>query len=181
MNIVELFMIGVGLAMDAFAVAIGKGLSLKEMKWKIAVIIGMYFGFFQAIMPLGGYLSGKVIGNIITSFSGIITFLLLGFVGGNMIKEAFNNGKKDDAKSTNFLSMLILAVATSIDAFAVGITFAFYNINILFAMIIIGCITFIMSMLGVKIGNAFGNKYEKTAQILGGVILISIGIKSLIM
>lgn len=178
MGIVELSMIGVGLAMDAFAVAVGKGLSLKKMQWKIAVIIGLYFGIFQALMPLGGYISGKFIGGIINSFSGFITFGLLCFVGGNMIKEALSFEKEERASGIGFWTMIILAIATSIDAFAVGITFAFYDVNIFWAMLIIGIITFFLSMIGVKIGNMFGDKYEKSAQIFGGMILIAIGIKS---
>ena len=179
MGLVEISMIGVGLAMDAFAVAVGKGLSLKKMQWKIAIIIGLYFGVFQAIMPLGGYLSGKVVGNIINRFSGFITFGLLCFIGVKMIKETFwSEGKENN--NINFNSMIILAIATSIDAFAVGITFAFYDINILIAILIIGIITFCLCLIGVKLGNVFGYRYEKGAQILGGIILIVIGIKALL-
>lgn len=180
MGIVELSMIGVGLAMDAFAVAVGKGLSLKKMQWKVAVIIGLYFGTFQALMPLCGYISGRFIGGIINSFSGFITFGLLCFVGGNMIKEAISLEKEERTSGIEFWTMIILAIATSIDAFAVGITFAFYEVNIFGAMLIIGIITFFLSMIGVKIGNMFGDKYEKSAQIFGGMILIAIGIKSLL-
>lgn len=178
MGIIELSMIGVGLAMDAFAVAVGKGLSLKRMQWKSAIIVGLYFGFFQALMPFCGYVSGKLIGNIITSFSGFITFGLLCFVGGSMIKEAFDIEEKED-NNFNFWSMLILSIATSIDAFAVGITFSFYDVNIILAIFLIGIITFLLSVYAVKIGNLFGNKYEKSAQISGGIILIFIGVKAL--
>lgn len=178
MGIIELSMIGIGLAMDAFAVAVGKGLSLKRMQWKVAIIVGVYFGFFQALMPFLGYVSGKFVGNIITRFSGFITFGLLCFVGGSMIKEAFNIEENED-NNFDFCSMIILAIATSIDAFAVGITFSFYELNIILAIFLIGIITFLLSICGVKIGNLFGNKYEKSAQIFGGIILILIGIKAL--
>lgn len=180
MGIVELSMIGVGLAMDAFAVAVGKGLSLKKMQWKIAIIVGVYFGVFQALMPLGGYISGRVMGEVITSFSGIITFGLLCFVGGKMIREAFENEANEEVSNLGFWSMIVLAIATSIDAFAVGITFAFYELNIWLAIFLIGMITFLLSMVGVKIGNVFGDRYEKGAQIFGGIILIVIGIKALL-
>lgn len=179
MGVVELSMIGIGLAMDAFAVAVGKGLSLKRMQWKFALVVGIYFGIFQALMPFLGYFSGKIIGNIITSFSGFVTFGLLCFVGINMIKEAFDIEEKED-NTLSFGSMLILSIATSIDAFAVGITFSFYEINIILAILLIGNITFLLSAIGVKIGNKFGNKYEKGAQIFGGMILLIIALKALI-
>ncbi len=178
MSIFELFMLGLGLGADAFAVAVGKGLSLKEMKWKFALITGLYFGIFQAIMPFLGYLSGIKFGGFISKYSGLVTFLLLLIIGINMIREVFKEENVDNS-SFSFLTMIFLAIATSIDAYAVGITFSFIDINIYLAMSIIGIITFILSFVGVKIGNTFGVKYGKCAQLFGGIILILIGIKSL--
>ena len=180
MGIIELMMLGSGLGMDAFAASVGKGLLLKKMNWKSAIIVGMYFGIFQALMPFLGYISGKSLGQIITNFSGWVTFFLLSFIGINMIRETFKKEEKDDTCDLRFIPMLMLSIATSIDAFAVGITFAFFEVNIMFAIFIIGIITFALSALGVKIGNVFGTKYEKSAQILGGMILIAIGIKALL-
>ena len=172
-------MIGLGLAADAFAVAVGKGLSLKRMDWKIALIVGLYFGIFQTIMPLGGFFLGKSLGGFIGRFGGIITFCLLIIIGINMMKEAFDDKEDTEGDILNFISMLMLSIATSIDAFALGITFSFFEVNIWLAIFLIGIITFFISALGVKVGNVFGSKYEKSAQILGGLILIFIGIKSL--
>ncbi len=180
MGLLELSMIGFGLSMDAFAVAVSRGLILKKMQWKIAIIIGTYFGLFQAIMPLLGYISGIKFGELISKYSGLITFVLLLLIGMNMIKESFSNKDKKMDNNIGFIYMISLALATSIDAFAIGITFSFLKINILEAIFIIGIITFIVSIFGVKIGNEFGNKYEKSAQIIGGMILIVIGLKSLL-
>lgn len=180
MGIIELTMLGFGLGMDAFAASVGKGLLLRKMEWKVAIVVGIYFGIFQALMPFLGYISGRSFGTIITSFSGWVTFFLLSFIGINMIRESLKNESKEDTCDLEVLPMILLSIATSIDAFAVGITFAFFEVNIMFAIFIIGTITFILSTMGVKIGNMFGSKYEKSAQILGGTILIVIGIKALL-
>ena len=166
--------------MDAFAVAICKGLSMSKMNWKKASIIGLYFGGFQALMPLVGYLLGINFQEKITSIDHWIAFLLLGIIGINMIKEAISKDSEKQNDSIKFKDMLILAVATSIDALAVGITFAFLKVNILLAISLIGIITFIISVFGVKIGNLFGDKYEKKAEFAGGIILILLGIKILL-
>lgn len=184
MGIVELVLIGVGLAMDAFAVSVCKGLSMKKINWKKAAIIALYFGAFQALMPLLGYLLGTGFSEIIQKFDYLIAFGLLVFIGLNMIKESFSNEEEGCEKYENddikFKSMIGLAVATSIDALAVGVTFAFMNINIIEAIIIIGVITFLISILGVILGNIFGDKFKNKAELLGGAILILIGLKILL-
>ncbi len=181
MGVLAIIMIAIGLAMDAFSVAICKGLSMKKFDMKKALIIGSYFGIFQGIMPVIGFLLGSSFSTIIEKYDHWIAFALLVLIGINMIREAF--GKEDDEStndSVDFKSMIWLAIATSIDALTVGITFSFLNVNILFAALMIGVITFILSVLGVLIGNKFGSKYEKKAQIVGGIILILMGIKILI-
>ena len=180
MGIIELIILSIGLAMDAFAVAICKGLSMSKMNWKKASIIGLYFGGFQALMPLVGYLLGINFQEKITSIDHWIAFLLLGIIGINMIKEAISKDSEKQNDSIKFKDMLILAVATSIDALAVGITFAFLKVNIWLAISLIGVITFIISVAGVKIGNIFGDKYEKKAEFAGGIILILLGVKILL-
>lgn len=167
MGILEIVLISVGLAMDAFAVAIGKGLSMSKMKFMHGVIIGGYFGGFQALMPLLGYAFGSKLGDTIGYFSGIITFFVLCTIGLKMIKdsEKFENVKSD----LSFKTMAILAIATSLDAFAVGITFAFMKVNIFDSIFFIGIITFGFSLLGAKIGNILGNKCRKSAQIIGRI------------
>ena len=180
MGFIELIVLSVGLAMDAFAVAICKGLSMSKMNWKKASIIGLYFGGFQALMPLIGYLLGINFQEKITSIDHWIAFVLLGVIGINMIKEAISKDSEKQNDSIKFKDMLILAVATSIDALAVGITFAFLKVNIVLAISLIGIITFIISVAGVKIGNVFGDKYEKKAEFAGGIILILLGIKILL-
>lgn len=180
MGLVELIILSVGLAMDAFAVSICKGLAMKKMKWKNAIIIGLYFGIFQAIMPLIGYLLGVKFQSAITSIDHWIAFVLLVGIGANMIREAMSKEKEEANDSIKVKDMLILAIATSIDALAIGITFAFLEVNITLAVSLIGIITFIISVIGVKIGNIFGDKYEKKAELAGGIILIGLGIKILI-
>ncbi len=180
MEIIELLLIAIGLAMDAFAVSICKGLAMKRMNWKKAVIVGIYFGVFQALMPVIGYFLGTTFENLVTKIDHWIAFILLVLIGGKMIKEAFDNNAEGYSDSVNFKTMLVLAIATSIDALAVGITFAFLQTNIVLAVILIGIVTFILSIVGVKIGNQFGIKYEKRAEIIGGIILILIGIKILL-
>ena len=180
MGLVELIILSVGLAMDAFAVSICKGLAMKKMKWKNAIIIGLYFGIFQAIMPLIGYLLGVRFQSAITSIDHWVAFVLLVGIGANMIREAMSKEKEKASDSIKVKDMLILAIATSIDALAIGITFAFLEVNITLAVSLIGIITFIISVIGVKIGNIFGDKYEKKAELAGGIILIGLGIKILI-
>lgn len=180
MGILEISIIGIGLAMDAFAVSICKGLSMSKMSWKNAIIIAIYFGVFQAGMPVLGYLLGYTFQDLVTSIDHWIAFGLLALIGGNMIKEAFDAEDEKKNDKIDFKTMLLLAVATSIDALAVGITFAFLQVNLIISIIIIGIITFIISLLGVKIGNKFGDKFQNKAEFAGGVILILMGIKILI-
>jgi putative Mn2+ efflux pump MntP len=180
MGILEIIFIGIGLAMDAFAVSICKGLSMKKLDIKKAVIIALYFGIFQAVMPIIGYLLGSSFQNIVTNIDHWIAFILLLFIGGNMIKESFD--PEDDKKNddVSFKTMIVLAIATSIDALAVGITLAFLQTNLLFSVSIIGIITFVLSLVGVKIGNKFGDKFQNKAEFAGGIILILIGVKILL-
>ena len=180
MGIIEIILISISLAMDAFAVSICKGLSMKNMNWKKAIIIGLYFGIFQALMPTIGYFLGISFKSLVTSIDHWIVFILLLFIGGDMIKESFSKEDSNTNDDIRFKVMIILAIATSIDALAVGITFAFLNTNIIFTFSLIGIITFILSVIGVKIGNKFGNKYENKAQFTGGLILILIGLKILL-
>lgn len=180
MGIVEILLIGVGVAMDAFAVSVCKGLSMKKLDLKKAIIIALYFGVFQALMPTIGYFLGVTFQDLVTSIDHWIAFLLLSFIGGNMIKEAFSDDCENCNDNVDFKTMVVLAIATSIDALAIGITFAFLKTNILLSVFIIGIVTFIISLIGVKIGNKFGSKYEKKAEIAGGIILILIGLKILV-
>ena len=179
MGLVELIILSVGLAMDAFAVSICKGLAMKKMKWKNAIIIGLYFGIFQAIMPLIGYLLGVRFQSAITSIDHWVAFVLLVGIGANMIREAFGEEEQlDDSFSVK--TMLPLAVATSIDALAVGVSFACIDVDIVPAIAIIGTTTFILSAVGIKIGNVFGAKYKSKAEFLGGAVLILLGLKILL-
>ena len=181
MGIVEIILIAVGLAMDAFAVSVCKGLSMKKMDWKKAIIIGLYFGIFQGGMPLIGYMLGIGFEESIKFIDHWIAFILLSFIGINMIKEALSKDEDNEVDDkVDFKTMIILAIATSIDALAVGITFAFLDVNIWFAAICIAVITFAISCIGVKLGNVFGNKYESKAEIIGGITLILIGLKILL-
>ena len=181
MGIIEIILIAVSLAMDAFAVSICKGLSMIKMDWKKAIIIGLYFGIFQGGMPLIGYFLGVGFEESIKFIDHWIAFGLLAFIGGNMIKEALSKNDEDEVDdSVDFKTMIVLAIATSIDALAVGVTFAFLNVNILLAVALIGIITFVISCIGVKLGNVFGDKYEKKAELAGGVVLVLIGLKILL-
>ena len=180
MGIIELIILSVGLAMDAFAVAVCKGLSMPKMNWKKACIIAVYFGVFQALMPFIGYILGINFQEKIQSIDHWIAFVLLGIIGMNMLKEAISKETEIANDSIKFKDMLILAVATSIDALAVGITFAFLKVNVWLAISLIGIITFAISIVGVKIGNIFGCKYEKKAEFAGGLILIILGAKILL-
>ncbi len=180
MGTVELLLLSIGLAMDAFAVSICKGISMKKMNWKNACIIGLWFGGFQALMPTIGYFLGTTFESFVTSIDHWIAFILLSIIGGNMIKEVFSNEEEQSDDDVSFKTMLVLAVATSIDALAVGITFAFFKVNLVLAISLIGIISFILPVLGTKIGNKFGDKYEKKAELVGGTILVLLGIKILI-
>ena len=180
MGFTELVLIGISLAMDAFAVSICKGLSMKKMNWKKAVIIGLYFGIFQALMPTLGYFLGSGFDNLVTSIDHWIVFILLFFIGLNMIEDSFSKETENNNDNIDFKTMLILALATSIDALAVGVTFAFLRTNIFIPLIFIGIITFAMSFLGVKIGNKFGDRLKNKSEKLGGIILILMGIKILL-
>ena len=180
MGTFEVLLISAGLAMDAFAVSVCKGLSMRKMDWRKAIIIGLYFGIFQAVMPVIGYLLGTTFEQFITNIDHWIAFALLGAIGISMIKEAFNKNSENCNENIDVKTMVILAIATSIDALAVGITFACLRINIILPVISIGIITFILSVIGVRIGNRFGNKYENKAEFVGGLILILLGIKILL-
>lgn len=181
MGIFELLLLSIGLGMDAFAVSVCKGISMKKMDWKKACIVGLYFGGFQALMPVIGYFLGTSFQSIITNIDHWVAFVLLGIIGGKMIQEAFQKDKDEEEYSSDVSvkTMLILSVATSIDALAVGITFAFLNVNLLLAITFIGLITFVLSVVGTKIGNRFGDKYKGKAEFIGGIILILIGFKIL--
>lgn len=181
MGIIELFLIAFGLSMDAFAVSVCKGLSTRKLQWKHYLLIGLWFGGFQALMPAIGYLLGSAFEQYIKAFDHWVAFFLLVLIGGNMLKEAFS---KDDEKadaSFGVKTMSVLAVATSIDALAVGITFALLpDVNIGIAVSFIGITTFLLSGAGLKIGNIFGLKYKAKAEMIGGLILILIGTKILL-
>jgi len=180
MSFIELFLIAVGLSMDAFAVSVCKGLSMQKLKISHALIIGTYFGGFQALMPLAGYFLGVRFQDAITAYDHWIAFILLAVIGGNMVKEALSGEEETCDASIAFTDMLILAVATSIDALAVGVTFAFLRVQILPAITFIGCTTFVLSMVGVKVGAVFGSRYKSRAELAGGLILIFMGIKILV-
>ena len=180
-----LLLMGVGLSMDAFAVSICKGLSMRKVNKKQCLVIGLFFGGFQALMPFIGWVLGSQFEQYITSIDHWIAFILLGFIGGKMVVEAIR--EKDEAVEVgkmdppfDFKEMFILAIATSIDALAVGITFAFLQVPIVEAVSIIGITTFVISVIGVYVGNFFGNRYKKKAELAGGIILILIGLKILL-
>ena len=180
MSYIEVFLIGIGLAMDAFAVSICKGLSMRKIMIKNAIIIALYFGFFQGFMPVIGYALGSAFSTIVESIDHWIAFILLGFIGANMIKESFDDEEEKRNDKVDFKTMIVLSIATSIDALATGVTFAFFEVNILVACILIGVITFLISLIGVKIGNKFGDRYQNKAEFLGGTILILMGLKILL-
>lgn len=179
MSLIELFILAVGLSMDAFAVSVCKGLSLGKIKTKHMCIAGAWFGGFQALMPLIGYFLGSFFAEMIEQYDHWVAFILLAFIGGNMIKEAFGKDENVDS-AMDVKSMLLLAVATSIDALAVGVTFAFLQVQIVPAVSFIGVITFALSAIGVKIGSLFGTKYKSKAELFGGIVLVLIGIKILL-
>lgn len=179
MGFIDIFLIAVALSMDAFAVAICKGLSVKKVQAKHVLTVGVYFGGFQALMPLIGFLLGFKFESFITSIDHWIAFVLLAIIGGNMIKEAMSKEEDEVNDSFSFRTMLPLAVATSIDALAVGISFAFLGVDIIEAAILIGITTFVLSGIGVFVGNIFGSKYKSKAELAGGIVLILIGLKIL--
>ena len=179
MGLFELFVLALGLSMDAFAVSICKGLSLGKIKVKHMVTAGVWFGGFQALMPLLGYFMGSLFSDMITKYSHWIAFILLLLIGGNMIKESFGEEEALD-NSMSIQSMFLLAIATSIDALAVGVSFAFLNVSIVPAVTFIGVVTFICSAIGVKIGSIFGDKYKSKAELCGGIVLVILGIKILL-
>ena len=180
MSVLELFILAVGLAMDAFAVAVCKGLSLRTLKLRQALVVGIWFGLFQGLMPALGYLLGSAFSGLVQSVDHWVAFALLAIIGGNMIREGIQGDEEDCDPSLSFGVMFLLAVATSIDALAVGVTFAFLNVNILLAVTLIGVITFVISAIGVKVGNLFGARYKSKAELLGGGVLIPIGLKILL-
>ena len=181
MGIAELFFIGVGLSMDAFAVSVCKGLAMPRMRWRQGAAIAISFGFFQAMMPLLGWLLGRQFESYITSVDHWIAFALLGMIGGKMIWDAFHEEEENGVQERfSWRELLVLSVATSIDAMAVGITFAFLQVNILPAVTLIGCTTCTFSLVGVWIGHKFGGAFKNKATFAGGVILCLIGLKILL-
>ena len=181
MGILELLLLALGVSMDAFAVSICKGLSMKKANWKAMATCGLWFGGFQALMPLIGFLLGSLFAEAIEAIDHWVAFVLLGIIGFNMLKEAFSREEEEHDADLSVKTMFVMAVATSIDALAVGISLAMAgNVNIWLAIALIGLFTFGMSALGVKIGNIFGSRFEKKAQLAGGVILILLGTKILL-
>ena len=181
MTFFELFLIGIGLSMDAFAVSICKGLSMQKIDKKYMLCIALFFGGFQALMPLLGYALGSRFSGYIERFGHWIAFVLLAFIGFHMIRESREEAEEEKPYTgINFKELFILAVATSIDALAVGVTFAFLQVNIVPAIVIIGCTTFVISLAGVYVGNVFGARYKSRAELTGGVILVLIGLKILL-
>ena len=180
MGIGELFILAVSLSMDAFAVSVCKGLSLGRISVKHMATAGLWFGSFQALMPLLGYFLGKTIADIVSKYAHWTAFFLLVFIGGNMLRETLWGDEEQEDSAMDVKTMLLLAIATSIDAFAVGVMFAFLQVSILPAVSFIGLTTFVISAAGVKIGSVFGLKYKKKAQICGGAVLILLGVKILL-
>lgn len=195
MGFVELLLVGVGLSMDAFAVSVCKGLGMRAINYRHALVIALFFGGFQALMPLLGWALGSQFAGFVTPVDHWIAFVLLACIGGKMLWDAFHEGGREEGCSAHgacdercerageqldLRELVMLAVATSIDALAVGITFAFLEINIWLAVGVIGVTTFVLSFAGVVIGNRFGARYERGASIVGGVVLIAIGLKILV-
>ncbi|MBQ3105352.1 MAG: manganese efflux pump [Lachnospiraceae bacterium] len=180
MGIIELFMIAVGLSMDAFAVSVCKGLAICRITEKHMVSAGLWFGGFQALMPLVGYYAAGILTDKVEHLSHWIAFLLLAFIGGSMLLEALEKKKEEADPSMDARSMLPLAIATSIDALAVGVSLAVLRVRILPAVSFIGGVTFVLTALGIKMGSIFGDKYRSKAEMTGGLVLILIGIKILL-
>ena len=180
MSFIELLLIAIGLSMDAFSVSICKGLTTRKFSWRMALVCGLWFGLFQALMPIIGYFLGAQFQEMIEAYDHWIAFGLLFLIGANMIREAIWGKEEQQDGSLGFKTMLLLAIATSIDALAVGVSFACIQVKLWSSVLIIGLTTFVFSVLGVKIGNVFGSRYEKSASIVGGIILILIGLKILL-
>ena len=181
MDILELLLIAVGLSMDAFAVSVCKGLSVQRLKPRHYLLTGAWFGGFQALMPSIGFLLGSAFDQYISAFDHWIAFVLLAFIGGNMVRESLSGDEECHDDSFGLRTMFLLAVATSIDALAVGVTFALLpDVHILSAVSLIGAATFLLSALGLKVGNVFGLRYKARAELAGGVILILMGLKILL-
>ena len=182
MTLLELFIIAVGLSMDAFAVAVCKGLNMWRVTFKNALIIGLYFGIFQALMPLAGYFLGGTFSKYIERYDHWIAFVLLAVIGGKMIWESFHHSEDEpaDGGDVSFKTMLPLAVATSIDALMVGVSFAFLKVSIVPAVSFIVAVTLTLSMLGVWIGKLFGDRFQSKAELAGGIILVLMGLKILL-
>ena len=183
MGFVELFLLAVGVSMDAFSVSICKGLSMRRMRWDVALVLGLAFGGFQALMPLIGYFLGSQLMWLIEPIDHWVAFILLALIGGNMIREALGDDEEEEVVEFERLDLkevLLLAIATSIDALSVGIAFASLKVNIWLSVALIGVTTFCFSVAGVAIGCAFGSRYERPAEVCGGVILVLIGLKVLL-
>ena len=184
MGILELLLIGIGLSMDAFAVAICQGLCMKKLNWRHAAVIALFFGGFQALMPLIGWVLGSQFAGYIQNIDHWVAFVLLVLIGGNMVREALSPEEEKVAcaveSKLDYKQLFLMAVATSIDALAVGVTFAFLEVSIVPAISIIGCTTFCLSLVGVAMGNFFGTRYKKRAELSGGIILILLGAKILL-
>lgn len=192
MGIIEILLLAVGLSMDAFAVSVCKGLAMKKINLKNAMICGVWFGSFQALMPLIGLLLGAQFAGYIVKMTPLIAFILLALIGGNMIREAYSKNETEDEMDPKLdvKTMFVMAVATSIDALAIGVTFAMVPVkivaswnmisNTVLAVGVIGLTTFVLSCVGVKVGNVFGTKYEKSAELIGGIILVCLGLKILL-
>ena len=184
MGILELLLIGIGLSMDAFAVAICQGLCMKKLNWRHAAVIALFFGGFQALMPLIGWVLGSQFAGYIQNIDHWVAFVLLVLIGGNMVREALSPEEEKVAcaveSKLDYKQLFLMAVATSIDALAVGVTFAFLEVSIVPAISIIGCTTFCLSLVGVAVGNFFGTRYKKRAELSGGIILILLGAKILL-
>ena len=184
MSIVELFLIGVGLSMDAFAVAVCQGLCIPKLNLRQGGVIALYFGGFQALMPLIGWFLGSQFAGYIQSFDHWVAFVLLALIGGNMVREALSPEEEETSCAVNskldHKKLFMMAVATSIDALAIGVAFAFMDVLILPAVSLIGCTTFCLSLVGVVVGNFFGSRYKKRAELTGGIILILLGVKILL-
>lgn len=181
MGFAELFILAVGLSMDAFAVSICKGLAMKKASWKAQLCCGAWFGGFQALMPLIGYFLGTLFIDAISAIDHWVAFGLLVIIGVNMLREALGSEEETADADLSVKTMFLMAVATSIDALAVGISLAMAGVaNIWLAVLLIGATTFVLSAIGVKVGNVFGSRYEKKAEIVGGVILILLGVKILL-
>ena len=180
MHIAELLIIAIGVSMDAFAVSICKGLSVQKVQPKHAALTGLWFGGFQALMPLLGYFLGVSFADLVGTVDHWIAFILLGFIGANMIKESVSHEEEYHDPDFSFKTMLTMAVATSIDALAVGVSLAFLRVRIWMAVLVIGLMTALFSIAGVKIGNVFGSRYKSLAEMVGGAILVLMGIKILI-